>query len=65
MTHPQNSDERTHRYFTVEFKCDNLAQAQQLCAELQEKYDISFRKPEGISISAWRDGSMVEESNND
>jgi len=52
------------RYFTVEFKCDDLEQAQQLCAELQQKYNISFRKPEGISISAWRDGAMVEAQDN-
>ena len=49
------------RYFTVEFKVDDRQQASQLCSELQEKYDITLRKPEGVSISAWRDGSMVED----
>lgn len=47
-------------YFTVEFKCEDLPQAQQLCRELREKYDITLRKPDGVSISGWRDGSMVE-----
>ena len=51
------------RYFTCEFKCDNLEQAQQVCQELQEKYDITLRKPDGISVSGWRDGPMVEVEN--
>jgi len=48
------------RYFTVEFLCDDLSQAQDLCSELQEKYDIALRKERGVRISAWRDGPMVE-----
>ena len=49
------------RYFTVEFLCDDLEQARQLCDELQEKYDIALRKESGIRIAAWRDGPMVED----
>lgn len=49
------------RYFTVEFICDDLAAASELCKELQDKYDIACRKEHGTRISAWRDGAMEEQ----
>lgn len=49
------------RYFTVEFLCDNLEQAQALCKELMDKHDIACRKESGVRIASWRDGPMEEE----
>ena len=53
------------RYFTVEFMCDDMEQARNLCRELQERYDIACRKESGVRISSWLDGAIPREQPND